>query len=79
MRERRVVRRKPADARKSQLAQLVKGGITDPSAVAAQMGISTNAVLKYANGMDEIAVVPVKLNGTGRIMVQLQYTKPLAE
>jgi hypothetical protein len=68
-----TTRRKPADARRAQLCQLVKGGITNPSECAAQMGITTNAVLKYANGTREIEVVPVKLHGTGRITVQLAW------
>lgn len=64
-------KRKPADARKAQLLKLVQGGITEPQNVAAYMGITTNAVLKYANGMPEIDVTPVKVPGSGRIVVRL--------
>lgn len=72
---RKVVRRKPADARKAQLLKLVQGGITEPQDVAAYMGVSTNMVLKYANGMVEVDVVPEKVNGTGRIKVRLKLAE----
>ena len=73
---RKVVRRKPADARKAQLLKLVQGGITEPQDVAAYMNVSTNMVLKYANGMPEVEVVPEKMNGTGRIRVRLALRQP---
>lgn len=58
-----TAQRTPAILRRAHILQLVRAGVTHPAEIAARLSLRTNSVLRYANSMTEIDVVPIKLRG----------------